>query len=84
MRTMCPLLSALTAVLVFMSTLAKALVVQDQQDALFVSSAGSMSTIKSWYMQSTEHASKNMTLVSLPGADVSSWYLVGSHSTVMV
>ena len=81
---MCALPLALAAVAVFSSTFSAALLLQDKQDVPFVSSAGSISTIKGWYMQSTAHTSENMTMLSLPGANVSSWYRVGSHGTVMV
>jgi exo-1,4-beta-D-glucosaminidase len=55
-----------------------------QRDAPFVSSAGSIATIEGWSMQSTERAPNDMTKLSQPGADVFSWYRVGSHGTVMV
>jgi exo-1,4-beta-D-glucosaminidase len=81
---MCAFSLALAAVAVFSSTFSAALLLQDQQDIPFVSSAGSISTIEGWYMQSTAHTSQNMTILSLPDANVSSWYRVGSHGTVMV
>jgi exo-1,4-beta-D-glucosaminidase len=58
--------------------------VRGEQDAAFVSLAGNTTGIKGWNMQSSEHASKDMIALSMPGADVSSWYRVGSHGTVMV
>jgi exo-1,4-beta-D-glucosaminidase len=55
-----------------------------EQDAALVSPAGNTTQIKGWNMQSSEHASKDMSALSMPGADVSSWYRVGSYATVMV
>ena len=53
-------------------------------DAPLVASAGSTAVINGWYMQSSAHAPQDMAALSQPGADVSSWYRVGSRGTVMV
>lgn len=53
-------------------------------DVPLVASAGSTAAISGWYMQSSARASQNMVTLSQPGVDVSTWYRVGSHSTVMV
>jgi exo-1,4-beta-D-glucosaminidase len=49
-----------------------------------VGAAGQTSVIDGWSIQSSAKISESMTTVSRPGFDVSSWYRVGSHGTVMV
>lgn len=57
---------------------------RDASDVTLLSSPGSIAPIKGWSMQSTIHASEDMITLSKAGADVSSWYRVGSYGTVMV
>jgi len=45
---------------------------------------GLTAPIKGWYMQSTTLASQDMTELSNPGANISSWFRIGSHGTIMV
>jgi exo-1,4-beta-D-glucosaminidase len=78
------LVLAATAALDYTRAPALVLAALDQRDTPIVSSAGSIATIGGWYMQSTERAPNDMTKLSQPGADISSWYRVGSHGTVMV
>lgn len=56
----------------------------NSENVAIVSSAGQTSVINGWYMQSSAKVSSSLTSVSQPGFDVSSWYRVGSHETVMV
>lgn len=53
-------------------------------NAPIVGAAGQTNVIGGWNMQSTAKVSNDMVVVSQPGFDVSSWYRVGSHGTVMV
>jgi hypothetical protein len=55
-----------------------------EREATIISSAGDTSTIPGWFMQSSTHVSKDIAALSQSGADVSSWYRVGSHGTIMV
>ncbi|EFQ96883.1 exo-beta-D-glucosaminidase [Nannizzia gypsea CBS 118893] len=48
-----------------------------------VSAAGQHGIIPGWHLQSERHVSSNLSFLSSPGADVSSWYRVGSRGTVM-
>ncbi|KAF3484434.1 exo-beta-D-glucosaminidase [Arthroderma uncinatum] len=48
-----------------------------------VSSAGQCEIIPGWHLQSERRLSGDMSSLSLPGVDVSSWYRVGSRGTVM-
>ena len=48
-----------------------------------VASAGDISAIPGWYLQSSTKVSEGMDVLSIPGKDVSSWYRVGSRGTVM-
>lgn len=45
---------------------------------------GECSTILEWYMQSTALVNQDVVALSSSGLDVSSWYRVGSHGTIMV
>jgi exo-1,4-beta-D-glucosaminidase len=56
----------------------------DSKHAPIVRAAGQTSVIDGWSLQTSSKVSTNMTAVSQPGFDVSSWYRVGSHGTVMV
>jgi exo-1,4-beta-D-glucosaminidase len=56
----------------------------DSKHAPIVRVAGQTNVIDGWSLQSSAKVSTNMTAVSQPGFDVSSWYRVGSHGTVMV
>ena len=46
-------------------------------------SPGSREVIPGWHIQSTEHVSRNIDSLSVSGADVSSWYRIGSRATIM-
>ena len=48
-----------------------------------VSAAGQHEVIPGWYLQSERHVSSGIFSLSLTGADVSSWYRMGSRGTVM-
>ncbi|KAM5486502.1 putative exo-1,4-beta-D-glucosaminidase [Microsporum audouinii] len=48
-----------------------------------VSKAGQSEIIPGWYLQSERHVPRDISKLSLPGADVSSWYRVSSRGTVM-
>jgi exo-1,4-beta-D-glucosaminidase len=48
-----------------------------------VASAGDVAIIPGWHLQSVIKVPDNMTALSAPGADVSSWYRVGARGTVM-
>lgn len=56
----------------------------ESKAASIVRAAGQSSVITGWSLQSSAKVSSNMAAVSQPGFDVSSWYRVGSHGTVMV
>jgi exo-1,4-beta-D-glucosaminidase len=51
--------------------------------AAIVSSAGQTARIPGWNIQSVLHASKDLTALAKPGADVSKWYRVSARSTAM-
>ncbi|KAJ5129966.1 uncharacterized protein N7515_006005 [Penicillium bovifimosum] len=48
-----------------------------------VASAGDVAIIPGWHLQSVTRVPDNMTALSAPGADISSWYRVGARGTVM-
>ncbi|KAH8816554.1 glycoside hydrolase superfamily [Xylogone sp. PMI_703] len=56
---------------------------QLQKNTPLVSSAGSTVPIPGWYIQSSAHVSQDVSALSKPGVDTSSWYRVSSHCTVM-
>lgn len=56
----------------------------DCTSAPIVSTSGQTSVIDGWSIQASAKVSGDLTAVSLPGFDVSSWYRMGSHGTVMV
>lgn len=51
--------------------------------ARLVVSAGDVATIPGWYLQSTTKVLGDIIALSVPGANVSSWYRVGARGTVM-
>lgn len=48
-----------------------------------VSFSGAKAVLPGWHLQSTLHAEDNMTALSLPDYNVSSWYRVSSRATLM-
>lgn len=48
-----------------------------------VSSPGDSAIIPGWSMQAVQHAPSNLSTLSLPGANVNSWYRVSSRTTAM-
>ncbi|PGH08486.1 hypothetical protein AJ79_05975 [Helicocarpus griseus UAMH5409] len=48
-----------------------------------VSSPGDRAIIPGWHLQSTEHIPSDVSSLSLPGVEVSSWYRIGPFATVM-
>lgn len=51
--------------------------------AMALQYTGDRLTIPGWNIQSTRHVQGNSTELSLPGADVSSWYRIGHRATVL-
>ncbi|KAA8642559.1 putative glycosyl hydrolase [Aspergillus tanneri] len=47
-----------------------------------VGSPGDTAVIPGWHLQSSLHAPNNLSQLSLPNADVSKWYRIGSRATV--
>jgi exo-1,4-beta-D-glucosaminidase len=58
--------------------------VADSASAPIVGTAGQTSAIDGWSIQASAKVSGDLATVSQPGFDVSSWYRMGSHGTVMV
>ncbi|KAL1962227.1 hypothetical protein VTN77DRAFT_9883 [Rasamsonia byssochlamydoides] len=71
-------LSIVTAVLALLAPASLA-----ASSSAIVSSPGDTAVIPGWNMQSTLYASTNLTALSQPGADVSSWYRVSLRTTAM-
>jgi exo-1,4-beta-D-glucosaminidase len=50
---------------------------------LLVASAGDVAAIPGWYLQSALKVPEDLSALSSPGADSSSWYRVSARGTVM-
>ncbi|KAH8594009.1 exo-beta-D-glucosaminidase [Bisporella sp. PMI_857] len=67
----------------FVCYLAACRVALGKEDGSIASNPGDTTVIPGWHMQSSAIVTADMIELSKPDADVSSWYRVGSHSTVM-